>query len=66
MFGITDEELVSIKDSNSDAEALIKQHAINNPLLITDLDRKYIESYIEVHNSIIDTFLMNKLQSNHQ
>ena len=45
MFGITDEELASIKDTNSDAEALIKQHAINNPLLISDLDRKYIGNH---------------------
>ena len=43
MFGITDEEFASIKESNSDAEKLIKQHSVNNPLLITDLERENVE-----------------------
>lgn len=39
LFGITDEEFASIKESNSNAEELLKQHSISNPFLITDLER---------------------------
>ena len=45
MFGIIDEELNAITESKSDAEQLIKQHSINNPLLITDLNRKHIDNH---------------------
>ena len=59
LFGITDKELNTITESKSDAEELIKQHTIKNPLLITDIDRKYSEIHKEneVHNLIIDTIL---------
>lgn len=40
MYGITDEELQSIKDNNTDVKSIIDTAKDNNPLLITDLLRK--------------------------
>lgn len=39
MFGINDEEFNQLKSEKYDASSLIKIHAENNPLLITDLER---------------------------
>lgn len=40
MYGITDLEYKELQEKGEDAEELIKKHAKDNPLLITDLNRK--------------------------
>lgn len=39
MFGITDDEINQLKESQTDVSLLIEEHKQNNSLLITDLER---------------------------
>ena len=40
LFGLTSQEYVSIRNKEYTAKQVIEKHLTNNPLLITDLDRK--------------------------